>query len=166
MRKILPVVAALGLILLAVWVFRLLFPSDEKLIRALLNDLAKAASFEANESGLTRIANASKLGGFFTSDVVINLDATEWGAKTINGRDELIQMAAAARTTVPGLRLEFPDVNIEVAADGEFATAHVTAKANVPGQRDLYVHELKIALKKIEGDWRIIRADMVRTLTM
>ncbi len=159
-------VAALGLVLLAVWVFRVLFPSDEKLIRNLLHDLARNASFEANDSALTRLANAGRLGEFLSADVVLNLDIGDGDSKTINGRDELIQMAAAAQSTAQGLRVEFPDINTEVAPNGESAIARVTAKANVPGQRELYIQELKIALKKIEGEWKITHVDTVKTLKM
>ena len=154
-------VAALSVGFLA---FQTLFPSPQKVIRKRLVELARIASFEANEAPLAKLVNAQKLGSYFAARVEVDLDMPGRGLQTFNGRDELIQAAAAARTQLSAMDVRFPDIVVIVASDGQSAEANVTVRAQIGGQRELYIEEIKFSLEKLGGDWLIHRIESVNTL--
>lgn len=147
------------------WVWITFFPSPEIAIRKRLAALAEVAAFPANEAPLSRLANAQKLGNFFTTDVEITVDIPGRSQQTFSGREELVQAAVAARSTVNGLNVEFLDIIVVLAPDNETAVVNLTAKAKIPGERDFYVQELKFSLKNIKGDWMIFKVETVKTLS-
>lgn len=144
--------------------FQTLFPSPQKVIRKRLVELARLASFEANEAPLAKLINAQKLGSYFAAGVEVALDMPGRGPQTFNGRDELIQAATAARTQLSALNVQFPDIVVIVASDGQSAEANVTVKARIGGQSELYIEEMKFSLEKFKGDWLIHRIESVNTL--
>ena len=167
MKKIVIIgLLAIGIALLGVWGWRVFFPNDEKLIHKLLDQVAETASFRANDNPLVKLGGASKLAGFFTEDAVIHLDVPGVDLRTISGRDELIQTAAAARATVQGIKVELMDIQLGVDAEGQTATAHLTAVGKVSGSSDPLVQELRMQLRKIDGKWRIAQVDPVRPRTL
>ncbi|MCU0785936.1 MAG: nuclear transport factor 2 family protein, partial [Verrucomicrobia bacterium] len=150
---------------LAVWLWTVLFPSPEKIIRKQLAEVARCASFVANEGPLARAGNVAKLAGYFSADAQLSFDVPGHGPHALTGRDEIIQAAMGARSAVGALVVEFPDVNVTLATDKQSATVDLTAKAKIPGERDFYVQEMKFTLKKKDGDWLIIRVETVKTLS-
>lgn len=166
MKKILRIVAAALLIALGLWLYRVLFPTDETRIRKLLAEVAETASLKPNENPLVRLGAAGKLAGFFSGDAIIHVDVEGVRDRTIQGRDELQQVVAAARASLQSAAIRFPDVSLTVEPDGLSAVANVAAVADVNGEKNTVVQELKMNLKKIEGKWRISQVDTVRTLSM
>jgi len=158
------VVVALAAFLLW-WGWDLIFSSPERLIRKRLLDLAQAASFSPNEGPLAKVWNAEKMGDFFTTDVVVSLDAPGVPAQVLNGREAVLQAAAGARSALNGLAVEFPDINVSVGPDKQSAVVDLTAKASVRGERDRYVQEFKLVFKKTAGQWLIRRVEPVKTLS-
>lgn len=144
--------------------FQTLFPSPQKVIRKRLVELARLASFDTNEAPLAKLVNAAKLGSYLAARVELALDMPGRGPQTFNGRDELIQAATAARTQLSALNVQFPDIVVIVASDGQSAEANVTVKARIGGQSELYIEEMKFSLEKFRGDWLIHRIDSVNTL--
>ena len=150
---------------LGFWGWRVFFPSPEAVIRKRLGELAKAASFSSNDGLLAKAWNVSILAEFFTPDVQVTLDVP--GAQhTISGRDELLQAAVGARTSVSSLTVEFPDVKVTLAPDKETAVVNLTATSKVPGQRDFYLQELRVRMIKIKRDWLIDQVQTVKTLSL
>jgi hypothetical protein len=76
-----------------------------------------------------------------------------------------MQIAAGARASLIGLKVEFPDVNITLAPDRQSATADLTVKVQTAGDRDFIWQEMKFTLQKTGGHWLITRVETVRTLT-
>jgi hypothetical protein len=70
----------------------------------------------------------------------------------------------AAKSAVSSVKADFPDINVYLAADKLSATADVTLRADINGEKNAVLQELKIYLKKFNGDWLIYRIDTVRTL--
>jgi len=165
-KKIFHLILVLVAGVLAFYAYQKFFPSEEKRIRLLLTDLAGVASFSANEKPLTRLASANQLAGFFSANAEINVQLPVEGSRSIQGRDEILQVALAARSNLHGVQVEFLDTIVTLDPERQSATAELTAKITQPGQRDFGVQELKFQLKKIDGAWRIIRLDTVRTLGM
>lgn len=142
--------------------YRKLFPSDETLVRRLLDVVAAAASVTPDEKPITRLGKAAQLAGQFADTVVLNIDLAGLQGRTIQGRDELIQLVAGARANLTETTVEFLDANVTV--EGDRAQVHTTAFARISGQSDPTVQELKMGLAKTDGRWRIDRVETVRTL--
>jgi len=150
---------------LAIWIWRVLFPSPEQVIRKRLGELAQAASFSSKEAPLASLANSATLASFFTDDVEFILDVPGHSQQKVSGRDQLLQAAIGARSAVGGLSVEFLDINVIVGPEKTSAVADLTAKGKVQGEPDLLVQELKLTLKKIQGHWLISRLETVKTLS-
>jgi hypothetical protein len=158
-----------GILLLAVLsvgflVFRTLFPAPQKVIRKQLVEMARIASFDVNEAPLAKLMNSQKLASYFADGVEASLDTPGRGQQVFSGREELIQAATAARTQLSSLKIQFPDIAVTVAPDKRSAEVHVTVKANIGGQREVYIEEMRFSLEKIRGDWLIHRIESVNTL--
>jgi hypothetical protein len=162
-RRVIAALLAAGLLWLA---YNHFFPNDEKIIRRTLTRLATTASVPANPTPLGNLRAANALQDFFVPEVEVEVDVPIEGRHTFTGREELIQAAIAARNNYRGLRVEFLDVNVAVAEGKQEATAELTARATQPGESELHVHEMKIYLRKKDTDWRIWRAETVRTLKL
>jgi hypothetical protein len=147
------------------WVWTTFFPSPETAIRKELNQLARAASFSPSETPLAKLANAQKLGSFFTTDVTVTVDVPGRSQQTLSGREELVQSALAARSVANGMNVEFFDIIVMLGPDQQTAMANLTARARVPGEKDFNVQELKFSLKKVGGDWLIYKVETVKTLS-
>lgn len=154
-----------ALIALGVWLWGILFPSPEKIIRKRLAKVAAAASFVPNEGSLTRMVNVTTFGGYFSSDAQVSLDAPGRERHEISGRDEITKVAMAARNTLSSLKVEFLDMNVSVSDDNQSATVDLTAKADTATEKNFVVQEMKFILKKIDGEWLITRVETVHPLS-
>jgi hypothetical protein len=155
---LLAVVVAAG-----VWLWTVFFPSAEKIIRRQLAEIAGDASFNSNESPLIGIAHARKLAGFFSPDVTVKLDAPLNLQRVFESRDDIAQVALAARSLLGGgLKVEFLDVNVTVAKDKQTAVADLTARVKTGGSPDVIVQEVKFRLQKTDGQWLITRVETIR----
>ena len=166
MKIFLRAVLILALAALGVWLWTILFPSPEKMIRGQLMKLARDVSFSQTENDFVKLARAQIVAGFFSTNVEVNLNVPGRESQTFAGRDEITQLAMAARQTVGSLDVKFPDVNVAVAPDKNSATADVTVEATVSGQRDAIVQEMKFTFEKIEGQWLITKVETARTLSI
>src|SRR6266516_3775869 len=102
------------LVVVAVWLYSVFFPSPERAIRARLTQLAKAASFDRNESPVNAMGNSQKVAGFFVEDVEIRVDLPGRAAATLSGRDDVREKTMALRSIGAGLTVEFLDINVTV----------------------------------------------------
>jgi hypothetical protein len=113
---------------------------------------------------MAKLMNSQKLASYFADGVEASLDTPGRGQQVFSGREELIQAATAARTQLSSLKIQFPDIAVTVAPDKRSAEVHVTVKANIGGQREVYIEEMRFSLEKIRGDWLIHRIESVNTL--
>jgi len=155
-----------ALVAAGIWLWLVLFPSPEKVIRQRLATVAKRASFAADEGALGRLAGAESLAAYFSTNVEIDLDVPGRIQHTILGRDEITQTAAAARSTVSSLSVKFLDVTLTIGPDKQSAVADFTIEARVGGEPDLIVQEMKFTLRKIDGQWLITHVETIRTLSI
>ena len=159
-RLLLP---AIVLALLA-WAWVALHPSPEKRIRKQLDGLARRASFGPNQGTLAKLASAEGLEDYFSTNVEINIDVPGHQEHKLMGRAEIPQAAMAARASVKSLSVAFPDITVIVNADQESAIADATLQVKVSGEPDVIVQEVKITLRKTDGQWLIVKVETVRTL--
>ncbi|MGP8219807.1 MAG: hypothetical protein ACLQPI_10235, partial [Limisphaerales bacterium] len=63
-----------ALVALGIWLWFILFPSPEKVIRQRLVELARTASASSGESELARLAAARGVSGFFSTNVELAVE--------------------------------------------------------------------------------------------
>jgi hypothetical protein len=148
----------------AFWLWNMLLPSPEHVIRTRLAQVAEAASISPDEGQLTRLAKIQKLISFFSSDVEITVDIPGRSMQTFTGKDEIQQAALGARWMQSSLKIKFVDILVSMEPDKKSALARLTATASLPGERLPEVQELAFHLKKSDHDWIINRVDTVKTL--
>ncbi|MGA2280011.1 MAG: hypothetical protein ABSG80_06895 [Verrucomicrobiota bacterium] len=165
MKSIFRIVLVAALAALGIWLWIVLFPSPEKVIRKRLVELARTVSSSSSESDLARLAAARSVAGFFSTNVELNVELPELGRRNSLDREEITQAALMARSRAGGVQVKFPDINIAVAPDKQSAVADLTVQANVSGEHDPFVQQMKFTLQKIDGRWLITRVETVRTLS-
>ncbi|HLZ53678.1 MAG TPA: hypothetical protein VKS19_04285 [Verrucomicrobiae bacterium] len=160
------IVMLAALAALSVWLWTIIFPSPEKIIRRQLGEVAKRASFTADEGMLARVAGAQSLASYFSTNVEVRLDVPELAQITTLDRNEIMQYALAAHSNVNSLNVKFLDVNVTLAPNRRSAIADFTVEARVLGEQELLVQEMKFTLQKISGQWLITRVETIRTLSI
>lgn len=149
----------------AVWLWTIVFPSPEKIIRRQLTEVAGDVSFDANENPLVIANNAEKLVACFSTNVEVNLNVPGRVDHTFSGRDEIIQAIAGAHSEISSLSVEFLDVSVMVDADKNSATASTTVKAKSSRDSDDVLQPMKFTLQKSGRDWLITRVETLRPLS-
>jgi hypothetical protein len=153
------------IVVAVIWLWTVFFPGPEKIIRQRLAEVARRASFNANENPLAALGDARKLAAFCSPTLQVKLAAPANVEHTFESRDEIVQSDLAARTAFGGsLKVEFVDVLVTVAPDKQSAAADLTARMQSAGG-DLNVQEIKFTLQKVDGQWLITRAETVRTFS-
>lgn len=156
----------LGMIVAAAaWLWTVFFPDPQKVIRKQLATMAREACVNPNQSPLATVANAHRLAEYFSTNVVVRLEVPGGGEHTFSSREEIMHAAAAALASVNGLKVQFLDVTVTLGPDRLSAVAELTLKAELAGDPELNVQEMKFTLQKFGGHWLIIRVETVRTLS-
>ena len=155
----LAVIVALG-----VWLWLILFPGPEKMIRKQLAKLAQTVSFSSNEGNLVRMAGAENVGGFFSTNAEVNLDLPGREPAVFTGRAEVTQAALASRQATGSLIVKLLDVKVTVAPDKQSAVVDLTVETTLADERDPIIEPMRSTFQKIEGQWLITRVETVRTL--
>jgi len=165
MKIIFRLILLAALAALGFWLWTVFFPSPEKVIRRQLTELARTATFTAQDSAIARGLKAQRLVNFFSTDAQLIFDAPGAGQRTLTGREEIRETAAAGFQSVPSLGVELLDITIRVDASRRSAEVSCTAKVRSGDNKDFGVQEMKFVFKKIEGKWLIARVETVKTLS-
>ena len=151
--------------ILLVWGVRAWVPSEERQIQRQLDALAEAASFEAGEPNLVRMANAARIGGYFTEDATIDLGPP---LTAIHGREAIRAIAARVQVPAEGVEIDFVDIQIAVASEGTRATVSMTVTGSgldlATGDRVIDARELDVRLRKVENEWLIWKVEAVSAI--
>ena len=166
MKITLTVVLLAALAALGFWLWVVFFPSPEKIIRRQLDELARRASFTANENTLARMGAAQSLAGYFSTNAEVHIETREAEQHDLIGREQILQAVVAAQSVLGSMDVKVLDVVVTIAPDKQSATADLTVDANVSGQPEAIVEQVKISLQKINGKWLITRAATVRVLSI
>ena|ERR1700733_10899555 len=165
MKNVFKIILLAAIVALGVWLWLILFPSPEKAVRKQLTKLAKTVSFSPTENNLAKIADAESVANFFSTNVEILINAPEHEPINFSSRAEITQAALLSRQTVNSLEVKFPDINVTVAPDKNSATADVTVEANVSGEHDAILQEVKFTFEKNGRKWLIKKIETVRVLS-
>ncbi len=166
MKRILNITAAVVALFVGVSVYRILFPSDEKLIRRLLAEAAETAAVKPNENPLFKIAAANKLIAHFSPDAVLKLEVAGVDTSALASPEDLRQAVTAARANLQEARFQLHEIEVNVGPDSQSASAQLVAIAYINGSSDPLVQELKMQLRKIERRWKISKVETVKTRDM
>ncbi|HUC85449.1 MAG TPA: nuclear transport factor 2 family protein [Candidatus Acidoferrales bacterium] len=153
-----------GLAGLCFWLWTVLFPSPQKIVLKRIASLAAVATVNPGDGALTRANKVSNLIGYFSTDAEISYDIAGVGARTLSGRDEIREAAAAGFASVASLNVQFRDATAQVGPGQQTAEVVCTANVRANDGKDLGVQELCFHFRKIDGDWLITRAESVKTL--
>ncbi|MBI5384907.1 MAG: nuclear transport factor 2 family protein [Verrucomicrobia bacterium] len=141
------------------------FPNEEKVIRQRLAKLAEVASVPDRPTVTGNLAAADRLRDFLSPDIEIEVDVPGEGRQTMQGRGEIVQAVVAARTQLKGLKVALFDIHVTLDPGQETATAELTLRATHSGDKDFFVQELKLKLRKEDRLWRVWRAETMKTLS-
>ena len=121
-----------------VWLWTVLFPGPEKIIRKQLASVAAEASFTAGENPLLMANRAKNLASRFGTNVEININLPKRGQHGFLGRAEITQAAATMHSKFGSLKVEFLDVSVTVGPDKQSATADLTVNAQSDTDKDFF----------------------------
>ncbi len=165
MRIVLRLLLVAALVALGFWLWTVLFPGPEKLIRKRIAEVARLASIAPGEGLITQGLRIQSLINCFDPQAELTFDMPGRSQYRIAGRAEMTEYAGAARRNLSSLKVELLDPNLALSPDKQSAVVDLTARVKLPDERDFIVQEMKFTLKKINGEWLIISVETVRTLS-
>jgi hypothetical protein len=128
-----------------------------------LNECKDLAN-KAAPDGIGTVTRAAEIGRCFTEDVTVDLGR---GAAPIVGREMVIGMAARLQPRTSEYRLEFADINVQVASDEQSAAVNLTAeliRRESGSRQSMDAREFELTMRREDGEWRIARVAGVQTL--
>ena len=147
------------------WIWTVLFPSPEKVIRQRIIRLAETATLAANDNPIARAAKAQKLVNMFSPDASIIMETGDFGDRNYSGRDEISDAAMAGFATIRVLRVEFSDISVELDSNRQSAAVSCTARVHFEDKKDFGVQEMLFTFKKVERQWLVTKVEVVKTLS-
>jgi hypothetical protein len=165
MKWVARILLVLLLSAVGVWVWWRFFPNDQTAVRRQLEQDARYVSFSPGESAISKGLAINSLMDDCTDDVEISVDIQGYQRQSMSGKDELRPAATIVRAHLTSLKVEFLDMNIEVAPNRQTAIVDLTAKIRVPGEQEFFPQELKFTMKKVNGKWMIRKIETVKTLS-
>ena len=153
---ILALVGAVLVVLRAAW------PSDERRIQKLLANLAREASTPAQGRALSDLAAANRVADYFAPEFQIRVSGFGAPDVAIDDRGELVQAVLAARGRQQVVKIDLLDPQMAEKGPGR-AVVEATARAQVSGEREPFVAEVRFTLVKLEARWRVQKIENART---
>ncbi len=152
-------VSVLLVALVALWRF---WPSDERRIQRLVQEMAAALRPDAAETDIARVGRLAPLARALAADVVVE------GPASARGRDQVIAVAMQAGRMTPQLSIVVRDVDVRVEPGRAMATAVVTVSiagvsASAAGAWD-DITELQLDLARHDDVWTVTRVAPVGAL--
>jgi hypothetical protein len=155
-----------GVFVLGWLAWRWLFPADDVVIRKVVQEAAAAASWESGAGNLSRLAAASRLVGLCVPEVEVLLETRGEASRRLQGRDDVRQAILAVRTQAAWLQLSVDEVEVKVDEAGESARVLLAVTVRAEGFTEPLLQDYKLAMRKVEGEWLIARAEPVRGFGM
>ena len=151
-----------GLAAAGYWAWGVMFPNPRAVVWHRLEKLAELASFSAGEGQITKLAAVQKMGGYFSDQVVVNVHMTGEETHEFYNREELVQAIQAGRMSVNSVLAKFKSPKIEITPGNQEAIIGVALTVDINGEKDSVAEDLKIEMKKIDGDWVITHVESVQ----
>lgn len=137
--------------------YPVLFPSEERRIRAQLDGLVETVNAPPAE-GIDGLARAARIGNAFTPDVVVDFGD---GPPT-RGRETIMAVASRLQDRARTVKVSIQDVDVVVSSDRSSADVDLTVIVTTNDSTD--AREFQVQMLKPDGTWLISRATVVRVL--
>jgi hypothetical protein len=164
-KTVLRILALIGAAALVLWARQALFPSPERIIRKDLIKLASAGSFSEGQGNFAKLSKIDTLNSLLAENAAIRVDAPGMRDLGLEGRDQIVQVVAAAQRQLSWVKAEFLDISVKLNEDGVTATADFVARARTSQGGEEFVQEFKATFRKVEGKWLIESVTSVKTLS-
>jgi hypothetical protein len=152
------VVSVVSLVVISALVY-VLWPNEERIIRARLTDIASILTVPPNEADLPRMERVAHLRDYLASDVHIR-----YGSQEATTRDMVLGALVAWGRASEGVKVEFVDVQVTIdQSRADTASAYLTA--TITGRDSVDAREADVRLTRSEGKWVISGAETRETLT-
>ena len=157
-RKFVSVAVAL---VIGVMAARAFWFSDARVIRRRLAALAETASVAKSETDVDRLVRAARLGTFVTDEVMIRSDVSAF----VGGKQAIVGLALQGAAAYGPMTVAFDNVHISV-TDPATATVllNVRVTADNPQVELPQPRQVNATLSKVNGQWLLSRAEVLRTL--
>jgi SnoaL-like domain len=149
-------VTVLVVALVALWRY---WPSDERQIQRLVQEIAGAVQPGVDETDIARLGRLAPLARALAADVVVE------GPTPVRGRDQVMAVAMQGGRAAPRLSIVVRDVEIQVEPGRATATALVTVAISggtTGGWDD--ITELLLDLTRRDDVWTVTRVAPVAAL--
>lgn len=166
MKRIVLLVLALVVGGGAFWLYRVLFPSDERAIRRTLQQAAEAVSIRPEQGTFDKLAAINRLLNLCHPDIEILLNAPGTGSHSIRGQDQLREAFAAVAGSGETLQVDLLQIGVEIRQDRSHATAQFIARARGRAAQEDIVQEFRVLLDKTEGRWIMRRIEPLPSLQL
>ena len=135
---------------------------DEQRIRKNLALLADTVTKPGEGIGeIPLMGRTRTVQSLFTDDCTISVGRP---VPDVTGIQQLTTVYFQAMRMTDAIEVTFHDVSVAIGDDGVSATTTMTAKATRAKDRAIEAREVELTWKKLEGKWRIHRAESVRVL--
>jgi len=151
---------------LALLVFGFLhfFPTPEQQILSKVNQMARLASYEAGAGQLVHLAAVTRFVDEFLPEAVVQISSMGVGSRSMNGREEIRQVALAARQRVEAMSVDIVDPLIQLSDGENSAFVEATVKVIQLPARELIVMELRFSFTKKDHQWRVSRIASISSI--
>ena len=146
------------------WLGWRMWHTEEHAVRRCLDRLVAWCSFEPGESLLAKAAALERLRGCLTRDVTVHVRLETGEDYHLEGRPELMETIKAMRAHLKGLRLRISEVTVGLSTDHQTARAEFVLEYQVYGAKEPSAEELRVDLKKENGEWRVVTVENVPVL--
>jgi hypothetical protein len=144
-------------------VYSYFFPNDQTRILKLYRQLAAAATMPVKKTPVNTVMAMDRIQSSFEPNVEIHIESPIEGLSAgISGRDDLMQAVQAAWGHYNNIKVEISNITVAVDASGQTASSTLNVKAQIPGERDAFLQQFRVQLKKSDNGWRIARMDPVK----
>lgn len=167
MRRLLQVAIPMVLVGAAILLAMRLWPGPEQQIRKRMVELQELVSFDESEGNFAALTAREQLGAMFSPDAEVRVQGMGTPQLVLTGRLAIMNAAVAARRQLAQLEVEFLDVTVELAADGQSATVEATGKARQEAIGDgTWIEVLRFKFIRTEEGWLISSVEPVTLFTL
>ena len=153
------IVLVLVLAVLAAAIGYVLWPNEQRIIRARLADVASILTVPAHEADLPRMERVAHLRDYLAPDIRVR-----YGSQEATTRDMVLGALVQWGRFPDGAKVEFVDVQVTLdPARPDAASAYLTAK--ITGRDSVDAREADVRLMRVDGKWVVTGAETRETLT-
>jgi hypothetical protein len=149
-------VAVLLVALVALWRY---WPSDERQIQRLVQELTAALQPDGSETDLARVGRLAPLARTLSPDILVE------GPTPLRGREQVMAAAMQAGRAAAGLAIVVRDVEVRVEPSRTTATALVIVAITATDAGDWTdITDLQLDLTRVNDAWLVTRVAPVPAL--